>query len=188
MYLLAILVIPFYIPRIFVPETMVEVRKILAKILLLVIDILVFGWKCIKQIILPGSGRKGNLLTTLFNLFDGLIDRLNDFQENTFKIASLTLKKRVKQTVLLLGTVLFLLSLLEWTPDQKNTYFSQVKCAEQYQRNNAGNSARQSEPEIFRVKNQTVKCKPSFESAVSFPSFSFIPSIKRYLFVRSLLI
>lgn len=186
--MLTILVIPFYIPCIFVAETMVEGRKILAKILLLVIDILVFGWKCMKQIILPGSGRKGNLLTTLFNLFDGLIDRLNDFQKNTFKVASLILKKRVKQIVLLLGTVLFLLSLLEWTPDQKNTYFSQAKCAEQYQRNNTGISAGHFEQEIFRVKNQTVTCKPSFESAVAFPSFSFVPSIKRYLLVRSLLI
>lgn len=186
--MLTILVITSYIPCTFVPETMVDVRKILVKMLLLVTDILVFGWKCIKQIILPTAGRKGNLLTTLFNLFDGLIYRLNYFQENNFKIASLTLKKHVKQTVLLLGTVLFLLSLLEWTPDQKDTRFSQAKYAEQFQRDNTGISAEQSQQQFFPVKNKTIKCKPSFESAVAFTSFSFIPSINRYLFVRSLLI
>lgn len=165
----------------------VEIKKIFIKILLLVLDILVFGWNSIKKIILPGRNRKGNILTTLFNFFAGIIDRLNYFQHGSFNMASLTRKRYVKQTILIVGGILFLLSLLEWTGDQKLIYHYQTKYAEQILPvDNNAISNDQSEEISSCPADENIKIKYRKTRSVTYSPFTFTTSVKRYLLIRSL--
>ncbi|MEO7120812.1 MAG: hypothetical protein ABIY62_06930 [Ginsengibacter sp.] len=167
---------------------MIEIKKIFIKILLLLLDILVFGWNTIKKIILPGHKRKGNILSSLFIFFAGIIDRLNYFQYGTFNMASITRKRYVRQTILIVGGILFLLSSFEWTGGQKIGYFSPTKYAEQL--STANNNNRISIEQIKKVSScpadLTTKIKFRKSHPTIYSSFTFIISVKKYLLIRSL--
>jgi hypothetical protein len=166
---------------------MTELKKIVIKILLLVLDILLFGWNTIKKIILPGRYRKGNILTTLFNFFAGIIDRLNYFQHGSFNMAAVTRKKYVKQTILIVGGILFLLSLLEWTGNQKLIYHSQTKYDQQLSHvdNNAFSNDRPGEISCSPA-DENIKIKNRKTRSTTYSSFTFTASVKKYLLIRSL--
>ncbi len=166
---------------------MTELKKIVIKILLLILDILVFGWNTIKKIILPGRNRKGNILTTLFNFFVGIIYHLNYFQHGSFNMAVLTRKRYIKQTILIVGGILFLLSLLEWTGDQKLFYHSQTKYAEQLSPvDNYTISNDQSEEISSSPADENIKIKYREIRSTAYSSFTFTTSVKKYLLIRSL--
>ena len=166
---------------------MTEMKKVFIKILLLVLDILVFGWNTLKQIILPGRNRRGNILSSLFIFFAGIIDRLNYFQHGTFNMASFTKKKYVKQTILIVGGILFLLSLFEWTGGQKTDYFSPTKYAEQLSTaDNDAISVEQSEETARCPADLTTKIKFRVTHSTTCPPFTFTIPVKRYLLIRSL--
>ena len=98
---------------------MSELKKICIKILFLILDIIVLGYDVAKQIILPTFKRKGNVLLSLFVFFIGFMQRLTFFEYRRFSITALFRKKYVKQAIFVIGFVLFLLSLFEWTGDQR---------------------------------------------------------------------
>lgn len=100
---------------------MSEIKQISIKIWVTLIDILLFAYKIISQIILPNKRTKGNVLTSLFTFFIGLIERLNQFEHGFFNIATLLKQKYVKRTVLIVGSVLFLLSSFEWADAYNDT-------------------------------------------------------------------
>jgi hypothetical protein len=89
------------------------------KISLLIIDILLFAFNTGRQLILPGKGKKGNLLSSLFIFFTGLIERLGSFEYGIFRMANVLKQKYVKQSLLIVATLLFLLSSFEWTGEKK---------------------------------------------------------------------
>ncbi|MEO6868438.1 MAG: hypothetical protein ABI784_09785 [Ginsengibacter sp.] len=165
---------------------MTEIKKIFIKILLLVLDILVFGWYTIKKIILPGRNRKGNILSSLFTFFTGIVDRLNYFQHGTFNLASFTRRRYVRQTILIVGGILFLLSLFEWTGDQKLNY-SPTRYTEQLP--SAENNAianDQSDKLSTSFVDQSFKINYKNSCPSEFFSFTVITSVKKYLLVMSL--
>lgn len=165
---------------------MTEIKKIFIKILLLVLDILVFGWNTLKKVILPGRNRKGNILTNLFTFFAGTVDRLNYFHHGSFDMASFTRNRYVRQTILIVGGILFVLSLLEWSGDQKLSY-SPTKYAEQL--SPVDNNA------ISNVQSgETARCPADFTTKIKFrvthsttcSPFTFTIPVKKYLLIRSL--
>lgn len=100
---------------------MKEIRKITGKISFFIIDILVFAFEICKQIVLPGKREKGNLLSSLFIFFTGLIEKLGNFEYGIFRTADLLKLKYIKQSLLIVATFLFLVSSFEWT-GEKNIY------------------------------------------------------------------
>lgn len=92
-----------------------EIKKIISKILLLIIDILRFGYNTARQVILPCKRKKGNLFSSLFVFFVGIVERLDNFEYGVFQMADLLRRKYIKQGLLVIAGLLFLLSSFEWT-------------------------------------------------------------------------
>ena len=95
-----------------------EIKKIIHKVYLLIIDILRFSYKTVSQVILPNRRKKGNLLSILFNLFVGIIERVAGFEHGVFLMANILKRKYIKQSLLIVTGFLFLLTSVEWTGDK----------------------------------------------------------------------
>ena len=95
-----------------------EIKKIIHKVYLLIIDIFFFGYKTATQIILPARRKKGNLLSTLFIFFIGIIERLDGFEHGVFSMACLLRKRYVKRSLLIVAGLLFVLSSIEWAAEK----------------------------------------------------------------------
>lgn len=95
-----------------------EIKKIISNISRLIIDILLFGYKTTRQIILPGRRKKGNLLSSLFIFFVGIIERIGNFEHGVFRMAHLLKQKYIKHSLLIVAGLLFLLSSIEWSGDK----------------------------------------------------------------------
>jgi len=137
---------------------MTEIKNIIRKVFLLFIDILSFGFVTARQVILPRKRKKGNLLYSLFIFFVGIIERVGNFEYGVFHMANFLRQKYIKQGLLIVASVLFLLSSLEWTGEkilnnnshnyieqfssaslQKETVYEQGNIKEQTQEIFAGN-------------------------------------------------
>jgi hypothetical protein len=95
-----------------------EIKKIIHKVYLLIIDILRFSYKTASQVILPNRRKKGNLLSILFNLFVGIIERVAGFEYGVFLMANILKRKYIKQSLIIVAGFLFLLSSIESTGDK----------------------------------------------------------------------
>jgi hypothetical protein len=95
-----------------------EIKKIIHKVYLLIIDILRFSYKTASQVILPNRRKKGNLLSILFNLFVGIIERVAGFEYGVFLMANILKRKYIKQSLIIVTGFLFLLTSVEWTGDK----------------------------------------------------------------------
>lgn len=98
---------------------MKNIKALYQKILSLVIDIFLYTITTGRRLNLPTKKKKGNVISTLFVYFIGIIERLHLFEHGNFAMATLFRKKHVKQAIYILGFVFFLLSLFEGTGDQK---------------------------------------------------------------------
>jgi hypothetical protein len=94
---------------------MKEVRKIADKVILLLMDILVFGYQIVRKVILPTRRRKGNILSSLLSFFVGLVERVLAFEKSILRQPIVFKHKYVKQGLVLAAGFLFLLSSIEWT-------------------------------------------------------------------------
>lgn len=108
---------------------MSEIKKIISKVFFLLLDILLFAFRIVKQIVLPNKKRKGNILSSLFIFFIGTIGRLIPFEHGLFKMASVFKLRYLRQVVIIIGILLFVLSSFEWTGDQ-NSFNEQARLIE----------------------------------------------------------
>src|SRR5258708_3709623 len=97
---------------------MKEVQKITYKVILLLIDILVFTYQIVRKVILPTRRRKGNVLSSLLSFFVGLLERILSFEKSILRQPFVCKNRYVKQALILATTFLFLLSSIEWTAGQ----------------------------------------------------------------------
>jgi len=95
-----------------------EIKKIILKVWQLLIDIIFFGDRIVKQITLPNRSKKGNLLSSLFIFFVGIIERIGNFEYGVFHMSNLLSRKYIKRSLLIVASLLFLLSSLEWTGEK----------------------------------------------------------------------
>ena len=165
---------------------MCEIKKILSKFSLLTIDIFLFAYNTIRQIILPGKRKKGNLLSILFIFFIGIIERLGSFEYGVFRMTNLLKQKYIKRSLLIIAGLLFLLSSFEWT-GEKNVS------------NNAGNYTAQftdagvknvtvSNRRLVRAYSKTVllfRAYPSYKNILQ-SSSAISSSVKIFLLIRSI--
>jgi hypothetical protein len=94
---------------------MKEIRKITDQVFLLLIEILVFTYQTISEVILPTRRRKGNILYSLLSFFVGLIERTLSFEKSILPRPVVFKHKYVKQGLMIAAGLLFLLSSIEWT-------------------------------------------------------------------------
>jgi hypothetical protein len=94
---------------------MKEAQKIAQKVLVLLLDISVFTWRVVREVILPNRSRKGNLLSSLLAFFVGLLERGAAFERSILRRPVVFTHKYVKQGVIVAVGFLFLLSSFEWT-------------------------------------------------------------------------
>src|SRR5258708_9524311 len=97
-----------------------EARKIVYKIILLLIDILVFTYQIVRKVVLPARRRKGNILSSLLTFFVGLIERVMSFEKSILRQPVVFTHKYVKQALILAVGFLFLLSSVEWTAEHSS--------------------------------------------------------------------
>ena len=97
---------------------MKEVRKITHKVILLLMDILVFTYQIVREVILPTRRRKGNILSSLLTFFVGLMERVVSFEKSVVRQPVIFSHKYVKQGLVIAVGFLFLLSSVEWTVGQ----------------------------------------------------------------------
>jgi hypothetical protein len=90
-------------------------KKGMTDVFLLIKDLGLLGYKMVKQIILPTKRTKGNIISSLFLFFIGIIERLNNFELGFLNMAAIFRLKYIKQLVVVICTLLFFLSSFEWS-------------------------------------------------------------------------
>lgn len=96
-----------------------KAKKILIGALILLINIVLMGYQMIRQIVLPGRNRKGNVLSSLFLFFVDLAEKVFAFEQNILHSSWLLKNRFAKQALIIATGFLFLVSSVEWTV---NTY------------------------------------------------------------------
>lgn len=161
-----------------------ELNKIISKVFLLIIDILLFGYKIAKQVILPDRRKKGNILSSLFIFFIGIIDRLGSFEHGVFRMANLLRQKYIKNCLLIVTGFLFLLSSTEWTGDKNANIYSGNHTV---QFSDAGVKKTTVSKRRHTVGHSAIICLvneyPSYKNILH-SSTPFLSSVKPYLLIR----
>jgi len=94
---------------------MKQAHTIANKVLLLLMDILVFTFQVVRKVILPNRRRKGNVLSSVLTFFVGLLERIVTFERSILRLPVVFTHKYVKQGLIIVVGFLFLLSSIEWT-------------------------------------------------------------------------
>jgi hypothetical protein len=106
---------PFSFQFMFRQFWMKEVQKIVQKVLLLLMDILIFTWQVVRKVILPTRSRKGNVFSSLLAFIVGLLERVVSFEKSILKRPVVFTHRYAKQGIVIAVGFLFLLSSFEWT-------------------------------------------------------------------------
>lgn len=166
---------------------MTEFKNILSKVLALTIDIFLLGFQTFKQIVLPNRKRKGNLLSSIFLFFVGVVERLNSFEYGVFKMATVFRKKYIRKAIFIIGGVLFLLSLFEWAGDQKVT--QQIPSGySQQSSSGASNSISvvKCHQTIYSLAKKGARKPYSIYKSLVYNFPTYTQSPKKYILVRSI--
>lgn len=166
---------------------MLEIRKITVKIILLIADIILLAYKIIKQIKLPNKKEKGNLLSSVFIFFVSIMARINIFEHGFFTIAPAFKNRYMKQAIFFTGSLLFLLSLSEWTGDKNFIYAGKTINTEQQISNSLSAKAISSNYKAENLLNKKIQYHPEPRFNASQYTKTFYPSaVNRYLLIRNL--
>ena len=111
---------------------MSEIKKIANKILLLILHVVCFTFQTVKQVVLPNRKRKGNILSSVFDFFIGIIEMLHQFELGYFKPANIYKLKYLKQGILITAAFLFFLSSFEWKPNLELNYKTTSASSQQF--------------------------------------------------------
>lgn len=81
----------------------------------LLVSILLTGYQVIRNIVLPGRNRKGNVLGSLFLFFIEMAQKIIAFEQDILHSSWLAKNRFVKQGLIFVTAFLFLVSSVEWT-------------------------------------------------------------------------
>lgn len=156
------------------------------KIAGLIIDIVLFGYKMIRQVVLPTKKRKGNILSSLLVFFIGVVERLIHFEHGFFSMATILKRKYVKEGILITGAILFFLASFEWSQERKIEASASSEYAEQFSKITITGTAITKFREIAAY--QEIAALNKQYQTLEISSLQFItssPSVKIYLFTQS---
>src|SRR5580692_1638580 len=77
------------------------VQKIAQKVLVLLLDILLFTWHVVRRVLLPTRNRKGNVLSSLLTFFVWLVERIMSFEQSILQRPVIFSHKYVKQALVI---------------------------------------------------------------------------------------
>ena len=168
---------------------MAELKKISDKVLVLLFDIILLTTGVIKDIVLPNRKRKGNLLNSLFVFFVGTVEILDHFEYGIFQMAKVFKQKHIRQGVIIISAFLFLLSSFEWTREQEiNIAHSNSNVVELTQKVLKSIPFNKAKRATNWFKKISLALKPSANICLLPGNFNDSSPVKRYLFIRSILI
>ncbi len=164
-------------------------KKIFYKVFDLLFDIILLTIGVIKDIVLPNRKRKGNVLKSMFTFFVGIIEILARFEYGLFQMTKIFKHRYIRQGIIIISAFLFLLSSFEWTSEHKfNVGHRNTNVVELSQK------ALKSIP-FDKTKNGTTRFRKTslalklsvniYDHPGNFPDATHV---KRYLFIRSILI
>ena len=165
---------------------MTDLKKIVTKVFVLLLDIILLTITVIKRIVLPNRKKKGNILNSVFVFFIGTVEILNRFEHGVFQMTKIFKHRYIRQGVIIISTFLFLLSSFEWTRGQEintsNTNANAVQLQAKVSRNIS----------IEKATNGIIKsviiAKPSIRNDY-YPTFiTCVQSVKKYILFRNILI
>ncbi len=163
-----------------------KIKKIFIQVFLLILDVALFTFQTVKQVVLPNRKRKGNILSILFIFFVGIIERLDSFEYGVFRMANLLKQKYIKQSLLIIAALLFLLSSFEWT-GEKNVSINTGNYTAQF--SDAGvKNVTVSNRRLVRVYSKAVllfRAYPSYKNILQSNS-AISSSVKTFLLIRSI--
>ncbi|MEO6905735.1 MAG: hypothetical protein ABI148_05195 [Ginsengibacter sp.] len=165
---------------------MTDLKKIVTKVFILLLDIVLLTIRIITHIVLPNRKRKGNILNSVFVFFVGTVEILNRFEYGIFQMAKIFKHKYIRKGVIVISTFLFLLSSFEWANgqevnirnDKTNTVQLQAKVSRSVSIKKATNS----------IIKSFIAAKPSIRNDYYTASILYLPSIKKYILFRNILI
>jgi hypothetical protein len=168
---------------------MTELKKISYKVFVLLFDIILLNIGVIKDIVLPNRKRKGNLLNSLFVFFVGTVEILDHFEYGIFQMTKIFRHRYIRQGVIIISAFLFLLSSFEWSSEKEiNRTFLNANVTQLPQK------VLKSIPfnKAKRATNSLEKTSLALNHSVNIYRLpgNFLDStpVKRYLFIRSILI
>jgi hypothetical protein len=168
---------------------MAELKKISDKVLVLLFDIILLTIGVIKEIVLPNRKRKGNLLNSLFVFFVGTVEILDHFEYGIFQMTKIFKHKYIRQGVIIISAFLFLLSSFEWTREQEiNIAHSNSNVIELPQKALKSIPFNKAKRATNWFKKTSLALKPSANICLLPGNFIDSSPVKRYLFIRSILI
>jgi|SRR6185312_15012672 len=166
---------------------MQEIKKIINKVLLLILDVALFTFQTIQQVILPNSKRKGNILSSLLIFFVGIVERLGSFEYGVFRVPNLLKQKYIKRSLLIIAGLLFLLSFFEWT-GEKNVSINADNYTVQFS-DAGGKNVTVSNRRLIRAYSKTgllFRAYPSYKNILQSSSSTISSSVKTFLLIRSI--
>ena len=95
-------------------------KNLIGKIIHLLIFTAVFGYSICKKVVLPTNKRKGNILSSFFIFFIGFIERINHYEHGFNRLGGLFKLKSLKNSLIVVISFLFILSLFEWTGNKRS--------------------------------------------------------------------
>lgn len=168
---------------------MPDLKKIFYKIFVLLFDIILLTIEVIKEIVLPNRKRKGNVLKSIFAVFVGIIEILARFEFGLFQMTKVFKHRYIRQGIIIISAFLFLLSSFEWTNDQKlNVGHSNANAVELSQKALKSIPFDKAKSVTTYLKKTSLALKPPGNIYDHPGNFVDANPVKRYLFIRSILI
>lgn len=154
-----------------------SLRNISIQLLSLVVESISLVVTTATTIVLPGKNKKGNLLSTVFALFLGISEKIMVFEKNIFHKKRLLGHRYIRQCFIIVASLLFLLTSVEWT-DAPATNSITTSCA-QTQTNNVSTESVSESPIVL------IESKEAFSYSHSVRQFPAIihaaPGVPIYL-------
>lgn len=153
------------------------VKSLLLNCIRFAVQVLLLCYAVARQIVLPGKGSKGNLLSSLFMLFAGIAEKVLELEKSIFKRSWLLQHRVVKLALVVTAGFFFLLSSFEWQgdaylPQQQNIAY-------------AGENIVSSSPKTKNVYNKLADDNAAYTCTINRPVTFFQPQshciCKRYI-------
>ncbi len=166
-----------------------SLKQIAGKFYALLYEIILFIIGIVKQLILPTSKRKGNILQSVFIFFIGLVAIINRFEYGMFKMSAIFRQKNIRQLVIVISSLLFLLSSLEWTRAEA---ISKTEIQNNSNVATLSNNCKTSSPKTVSIFHPGKKIHIAVSRIISNPpllySVVYSTTPAKYLLFRSILI
>ena len=168
---------------------MIGLKKFLNTVFLFLFDIILLAIGVIKQIVLPNRRRKGNILNSILVFFIGLVEILNHFEYGIFQMSKVLKHRYVRQGLIITTAFLFLLSSFEWTNEKEiNRTSLNASVIEHPQKVLEGIPFNKAKRATYWLKKTSLALNHSVNICRLPVNFLDSTPVKRYLFIRSILI